>query len=327
MALAPTTTSEAKQAQAQLMEEAVAGDPGAMVSLLHAFRKELATSQKAIRDQQRQLAALQKDHQERFEALEDSYHDMQDLLDIQMTALGEQRDRLKAQTTVLDDLLDVQDDDALHTPRRTPAPAPSKSPKKRVVAAPVVKAVAPKRAKMDVAPVKQQGEESPECRWDLGRCGALASISDDLRLVKTTANGWNVVMGSTMVDVFSVQLFYPKTKAHNTIALGFTTEPDFWQQPTAETNVFNFCDAGWFLNVRKGTRCSRDGHDDSPYATGLKSGDVLTVVLDRPLRTIRFLRNGNALGKSLGVAYADIAETDLYPALVSYDRGVGVQLV
>ncbi|KDO28199.1 hypothetical protein SPRG_06248 [Saprolegnia parasitica CBS 223.65] len=310
--MAPATPT-IETTDVQLLEDAVAGDPDAMVSLLHAFRKELATNQKLVRDQQRQLAALQKAHQDRFEALEDSYHDMQDLMDVQLTALGKQRTRLQAQTTVLDDLLEAQDNDALHTPQSSLAPAPNKSPKKRVTA-PVATAVAPKRAKMDILPAKQP-EEALEYCWDLGRCGALASISDDRRLVKTTANGWNVVMGDGM------------TKAHNTIALGFTTEPDFWRQPSAATNVFNFCDAGWFLNVRKGTRCSRDGHDDSAFATSLKSGDVLTVVFDRPLRTIRFLRNGNALGSSLGVAYADIAETELYPALVSYDRGVGVQLV
>ncbi|KDO20046.1 hypothetical protein SPRG_14194 [Saprolegnia parasitica CBS 223.65] len=112
--MAPTTPT-LETPDIQLLEDAVAGDPDAIVSLLHAFRKELATNQKLVRDQQRQLAALQKAHQDRFEALEDSYHDMQDLMDVQLTALGKQRTRLKAQTTVLDDLLEAQDHDALHT--------------------------------------------------------------------------------------------------------------------------------------------------------------------------------------------------------------------
>ncbi|OQR93712.1 hypothetical protein ACHHYP_02334 [Achlya hypogyna] len=309
-------------ADESLLEQAVAGNASAVTQVLRFCKREITAGQKCIREHQHKLATLQKAQQHRFDLLTENFHEMQGLLEQQMTVLGNQHSRLEAQNQHIETLLE-RSGSQLHTPKNTAPTPPLKSPKKRSsVATQPKKAreVKAKRAKveMDCTP-----PDLVDICWDPARCGQLSSIAVGGRQVTTTGNGWNVVVADAVIDAFEVQLVFPKTKATNTIAIGFTAEPEFWREPTPKMQIFDFWKSGWYINVRRGTLCSRYGHDDASFASSFKSGDTLTVVFDRTLKTIRFLRNGSPLG----IAYSDIEVSELYPALVSYDRGVGVNFV
>ncbi|CAK4638922.1 hypothetical protein LEN26_005696 [Aphanomyces euteiches] len=160
-------------------------------------------------------------------------------------------------------------------------------------------------------------------RWDVARCGQFATISNEGRVVKTTGNGWNVVIGREPADRFSVKISFPTTKQKNSVAIGFTQETAFWKVPVQNPHsIFMFNEHGWFLNVRRGALCSKLGHDNDPYCAPFKTGDVLTVVLDRAANSISFYKNR----KHMGIAYTNVLETDLFPAMATYDRGLKIAL-
>ncbi|RQM25627.1 hypothetical protein B5M09_000660 [Aphanomyces astaci] len=186
----------------------------------------------------------------------------------------------------------------------------------------------PKRAKVDHAPPRQRQQNNQDnattLRWDPARVGIHATVSGrgGARL-KTTRLGWNVAMGSVKVSSFCVRVNLPKSKHRNAIAIGFIKEPKFWEVPHGAESVFVFNYSGWYINVRKGSLCSLQGHDDTPFASPFKDGDTLEVMLDHSSKTLSFVHNGT----HLGIAYSNVDDTELFPALISYDARVQLTFV
>ncbi|CAK4076579.1 unnamed protein product [Aphanomyces euteiches] len=162
-------------------------------------------------------------------------------------------------------------------------------------------------------------------RWDLERCGQFGCIINLGRTVRTTGEGWNVVIAKEPADHFTVRLTLPPTLRHP-FAIGFTREPNFWKIPVINPpRIFAYHKTGWFLNAQKGSLCSRDGHEDEPFVDPLQSDDVLTVAYDYDLQTIGFKLNGKPLGD--GPSFQQVKDLQLYPAIVSYDEDVEVEFV
>ncbi|KDO28198.1 hypothetical protein SPRG_06247 [Saprolegnia parasitica CBS 223.65] len=285
------------------------------LEMLKTLRQDYATSKLHIRAQQKKLADLQRSQHLALEAMTSHFAMVTRQLDAQRNELDKQFVRISQRQTALDALLS----------RRQPLAA------KRAAPAQKRKLFHHKRIKAEEATIVLPVHESPhvahtDVTWDLGRCGPLSMIRNHRRTVTMTAAGWNVVIGASVTRRFSVLVTLPKNKHHNTVAIGLTHEPDFWQDPITNTApVFFFNHTGWYLNVRKGSLCSRD-HDDAPFASKIKSGDVITCVWDADAGSIRFLRNE----LDLGVAFEGIFgshDWQLYPALISYDKNIEVTLL
>ncbi|RHY09466.1 hypothetical protein DYB28_015111, partial [Aphanomyces astaci] len=179
-------------------------------------------------------------------------------------------------------------------------------------------------AKADDSEVHDVTEFAYHGRWDVARCGQFSEIDQQGRRMRSTSSGWNVVIGREPADSFVVRVSFPTTKQKNSVAIGLTKEPNFWKEPLQATHsAFDFNQFGWFLNVQRGALCSKAGHDNAPYCTRFKTGDVLAVVLDTDTSTMRFFKNG----KDLGVAFTDVTERDMYPAVITYDRGIKLELL
>ncbi|RHY32026.1 hypothetical protein DYB32_002953 [Aphanomyces invadans] len=160
-------------------------------------------------------------------------------------------------------------------------------------------------------------------RWDVARCGHYSEFDRNGRRLRTTSSGWNVVIGREPADAFVVRISFPTTKQKNTVAIGLTKDPSFWKEALQRPHSpLDFNQFGWFLNVQRGALCSKDGHDNTPYCTRFKTGDVLGVVLDAANSEMRFFKNG----RDLGVAF-HVAKRGMYPAVVTYDRGIKVEIV
>ncbi|OQR94919.1 hypothetical protein THRCLA_22201 [Thraustotheca clavata] len=287
------------------------------VQALQDLKKEIEEGQRVIRVHQRQLVEMQELQVQQFKALEDNLVQMQQLFQQQIKTLNQQYERLEAQNEHLDAVLAAKYN--LSTPKGTKSTMSLfKSPRKRVLP---TRSTRTKQIKQEI--LSDDDEKSVPTLWDASRAGQFTSITDNGRTVLTNGYGWNVVIAEDMIETFDVHLHFPKSKYTNTIAIGFTCEPEFYHEPTPDMQVFDFWKSGYYINVRRGTLCSRDGHDNASFGPAFKSGDILTVVFDRTMKTIRFLRNGN----HLGIAYSDIHESQLYPALVSYDRGVKIKLM
>ncbi|OQR93709.1 hypothetical protein ACHHYP_02333 [Achlya hypogyna] len=284
------------------------------------MQQECVASKQAIRAQQKKLADIERAQQLALEAITAHFATTQRQLNQQRDELEKQFARCDERHNELNDILPAV------TPKKRPAPLAS------IVtsSAKLARKGQAKRAKAEAAPIVLPVNEfahvqHTDCAWDLGRCGQFGMIRNMARTVTTTESGWNVVVATSTARRFSVLVTLPKNKMHNTIAIGFTHEPEFWRDPIDNPPVFYFNHTGWYVNVRKGSLCSRD-HDDSPFVSKLKSGDVLTCIWDADAGTIRFLRND----LDLGVAFKGIFgahDWQLYPALISYDKNIEITLL
>ncbi|RHZ13862.1 hypothetical protein DYB37_000675 [Aphanomyces astaci] len=79
--------------------------------------------------------------------------------------------------------------------------------------------------------------------------------------------------------------------------------------------------SGWFLDFHSGHVSSLDGDDNSPYCTGFTSKAVVTVQIKHG--ALSYFKNG----RHLGIAKSGLPNIPLYPAMVSYNRGVRVEFV
>ncbi|KAF0690061.1 Aste57867_18534 [Aphanomyces stellatus] len=172
---------------------------------------------------------------------------------------------------------------------------------------------------------RQRENRQNELFWQVERAGQHAVVTRKGATIRTKGAAWNVAMGNILVDRFSVKIGLPKTKQRNAIAIGFIKEPNFWEVPHASGAVFVFNYSGWYMNVRKGSLCSIQGHDDAPFAKPFKHGDVLTVIFDKLAHTISFSQNGDDLG--VAFEYVDPSVHGFFPAVISYDSNVHVSFV
>ncbi|EQC40794.1 hypothetical protein SDRG_01864 [Saprolegnia diclina VS20] len=316
---APSPKAELSTITTPVVADASApDDDDDTLEMLKALRQDYATSKLHIRAQKKKLADLQRSQQLALEAMTTHFAMVTRQLDAQRDELDKQYSRISQRQTALDALVSRRQ--PVSTKRASPAPV---VPKRKLCQH--------KRVKTEDATLVLPVHESPhvahtDVAWDLGRCGPLSMIRNHRRTVTMTEAGWNVVIGASVARRFSVLVTLPKNKYHNTVAIGLTHEPDFWQDPIDNTApVFFFNHTGWYLNVRRGSLCSRD-HDDAPFAAKLKSGDVVTCIWDADAGSIRFLRNELDLGVAFEGVFGSY-DWQLYPALISYDKNVEVTLL
>ncbi|RHY34214.1 hypothetical protein DYB32_001882 [Aphanomyces invadans] len=248
--------------------------------------------------------------------------DMQLFLEGHLNALENQRRRLVVQATALQQ---IPVDDATVADTTTlleskPAKRGCGPPPKHLDLASYQQKRHKIRAGGDHKNIKPPAASSspPPLRWDPSRVGIHATVSSRGCRLKTIRSAWNVAMGNVKVSSFCVKVELNKSKARNAIAIGFIKEPKFWEVPNGDESVFVFNYSGWYLNVRKGTLCSLQGHDDAPFGTPFKSGDILMTILDHTSKTVSFVHNGS----HLGIAYSNVDDDVLFPAVISYDAKI-----
>ncbi|CAK4074443.1 unnamed protein product [Aphanomyces euteiches] len=253
--------------------------------------------------------------------------DAADFLKDQLYALAQQSERLEHHSRSLRRILTLQENSKAeeHTvipkkrgrPKSEPNRAPKRGKAPPLEEKPLEEVLAEISGEVVEPPIQQR------LFWDPERVGQYASVSNNGMTMKTRGPAWNVAMGNITVDCFAVKIGFPKTKYRNAIAIGFIKEPSFWEVQHESSAVFVFNYSGWYMNVRKGSLCSLQGHDDAPFVHPLKHGDILTVILDKTSKTISFLQNDT----HLGVAFKDIEDEALFPAIISYDANVEMTFV
>ncbi|OQR94916.1 hypothetical protein THRCLA_08065 [Thraustotheca clavata] len=300
--------------QENIKEESILHQEDPIVEMIKSIRQECIASKKTIRNHQKDLVNIQQAQQASMDQLIKQFDHVHQLIERQQEELNKQYTMLDKRQNSIDTLLPTISNGSI---KKRVVGTSSKQVNKRLKAEDPITLV-PKDKFIEIPHTKFQ--------WDLDRCGPYAFIRNNAHSIYTTQAGWNVVVGTCTAKRFAVQITLPKNKYVNTIAIGFTHEPNFWRDPiNKHPKVFFFNHTGWYMNIRKGTLCSRD-HDDSPFASKLKSGDVLSSIWDDVHGTIRFLRNDI----DMGVAFKGIFNHhnwQLYPAIVSYDKNIEITIL
>ena len=100
------------------------------------------------------------------------------------------------------------------------------------------------------------------------------------------------------------------------IMIGFATKNFNPSSRNYETN-------GWFIDVVHGSLWSKDGdwkrkyyNHITEYTASIEIGDVITAIFDVKQSQISFLVNG----EDLGIAFKNVNEERLYPAIEMFDE-------
>jgi hypothetical protein len=157
----------------------------------------------------------------------------------------------------------------------------------------------------------------PPLNWDENKKSDHATIiKEEWSVEKTSGNDedgegeWNCgVIGDRCVDRYSVSV-----DAADDINIGFTTG-EVW-----DPNRYN-CKNGWFIYTYDGALYGIGGIRDKPYASRIYAGDIVTVI--REGSNIRFEING----VDKGVAFKNVPNQPLYPALDLYSEGQNITLL
>jgi len=93
---------------------------------------------------------------------------------------------------------------------------------------------------------------------------------------------------------------------------------------TIQQNSSNYNARGWYLYGSNGTLYSQQGDSSRYYCgNGLNNGSVIEVLFDQTAKTISFAIDG--VGK--GVAFSNIPNGDIYPALDMYDQSSSLEIL
>ena len=156
----------------------------------------------------------------------------------------------------------------------------------------------------------------PSLIWDPTKKSDNATYSENgLKVTKTSGDfDWNCgVIGNVKVDKYSVKI--EKKLPRGGIGIGFTAGK-VWK-PNGE----NCKENGWFIAARNGTLYGIGGFENKAYTNEIIENDIVTVIRDGT--TIRFAING--IDK--GIAYENVPNEPLYPALDLGDLNVSLSIV
>ena len=154
----------------------------------------------------------------------------------------------------------------------------------------------------------------PSLIWDPTKKSDNATYSENgLKVTKTSGDKkWNCgVIGNVKVDKYSVKI---EKRENGCINIGFTTG-EVW-----EPNGENYRENGWFL-ATKGKLFGIGGIISKVYTDQLQENDIVTVIRDGT--AIRFAING--IDK--GIAFENVPNEPLYPALDLYDLNNSLSIV
>ncbi|ETV86416.1 hypothetical protein H257_02787 [Aphanomyces astaci] len=166
----------------------------------------------------------------------------------------------------------------------------------------------------------------PLIQWNPHACSSSLVLLHDQRTVQKAAGAGrsvsNAVVGTTPVDVFSLRLDeFPATgNVLGKIFVGLAPSKGFG------VYSYNPDRCGYYVELRHGSVFGQDGTTGKPYATGFKTGDVVTV--RRCHRQIHFEKNDQELGVAFELGH-DEGQQDLllFPVVSMYYHGATLTLV
>lgn len=154
----------------------------------------------------------------------------------------------------------------------------------------------------------------PPVIWNPQTCGSGLQLSDENRVVKSTAKKQSV-HSLYPCTKFSVRLDAGEEHPH--VSIGFAPSSGFNGDSAMDIKC------GWYIFARTGTLYSPRGDWGKTYATVMSLGSVVTCILDRDTNSISFQVDG----QSFGVAYTAIPQTEMYATLSFDEAKIQVSLV
>jgi hypothetical protein len=146
-------------------------------------------------------------------------------------------------------------------------------------------------------------------QWDKTFCSAKLRLSDDGLTVTSTGAG--AVLGNLPKDHFAVTILKKKS---DDLLVGFAPTLTF-------PLVGNYEHCGWFLSIGSGCVCHL-GRDIAYIGSPVAEGSVVEAIYNRERKEISFVVNGH----DYGVAFSNIKERKLYPAVDMWVANLSVSL-
>ncbi len=125
---------------------------------------------------------------------------------------------------------------------------------------------------------------------------------------------WNAgVLSSESTNSYSVKL---NNKNDGNTMIGFSTKK-------FNPNGTNYMRHGWYLSVCNGVLFSQNDNWGRKYTNPINEDDVVTVIFDLKQSQISYLINQ----KNLGIAFKNVNESELYPAVELFNEGAKITFV
>jgi hypothetical protein len=161
-----------------------------------------------------------------------------------------------------------------------------------------------------LAPRRMQVDQSPDV-FDSSKY----SVTEEGTVITAKEYGWSTLRFTPAVKSGVLKFRVKILRVNGLVAIGCvpTTAEDL------KTNALCGIGFAYWSNGYKAALCS----EDEVYGAGYGTGDVIEVTIDMDARTLSFAKNG----VSQGVAYENLPEEGVYPAIDSYREHNSVEII
>uniref|UniRef100_A0A6B2LF59 Potassium channel tetramerisation-type BTB domain-containing protein n=1 Tax=Arcella intermedia TaxID=1963864 RepID=A0A6B2LF59_9EUKA len=158
---------------------------------------------------------------------------------------------------------------------------------------------------------------SKEWTWSKEFCGSNIVIQDRIVTKQSGGSNWNAGVLGSIPNLSSFKLRLKNIVSHGCAMLGMAPKKNF------NINGSNYTSCGWYYYAHTGGLYSSKGDGNRSYATALQVGSILEVIFNKEQKTISF----SVDGIPKGLAYSNIAEDEIFPAIEIHDQGISIEIL